>query len=182
MGYKAKRQVRPPTYDQVMTFADAADPQFRVMLLTAAFSGLRCCEVLPLRGDDLEDGILDVRRGKGAKQRYSVLFEPALAAFVEHRDEPGLKFRTEYGIGCSRAYVHKHMDRTRDRCGMHGLWFHDLRKFHASWLLDKGVTDMDVAIQLGHMDRLGRPNVDLVRNTYGWPSTRPALERVRSVA
>jgi hypothetical protein len=62
----------------------------------------------------------------------------------------------------------------RAKVGLPELRFHDLRHFHATWLLDQGASDMDVAIQLGHRDGGVQ-----VRRTYGHPSRERALARLR---
>jgi integrase len=55
--------------------------------------------------------------------------------------------------------------------------WHDLRHFHATWLLDRGASVLDVAIQLGHRD-----GGELVRRRYGHPSSDLALGRLAAVA
>ena len=68
------------------------------------------------------------------------------------------------------------LHRVLKRAGLPKVRFHDLRHFHATLLLDRGASCMDVAIQLGHTD-----NGELVRRTYGHPDSAPALERIASL-
>jgi integrase len=51
---------------------------------------------------------------------------------------------------------------------------HELRHYAVTWLLEQGVSDSDVATQVGHLD-----GGKLVRSTYGHPRRNPALQRVR---
>ena len=51
--------------------------------------------------------------------------------------------------------------------------FYELRHYCATRLLEAGVSDADVAVQLGHTD-----GGELVRRVYGHPAARIALDRV----
>jgi integrase len=160
-----------------------ATPVLRAFTLVAAFSGLRLeCEVGRLCADDVDGDRLHVRCGKGAKARTSVLFEPGLSALLEVAHPYGHLLRNARGYPWTRSAVNKRWRQARATVGLHGVVFHDLRKFHATWLLDRGVSRMDVAVQLGHFDRDGRPNTQLVDEVYGWPSAEIALGRVAAVA
>jgi integrase len=202
------RRVAPPTAEQVAALADAMGP-LRAFTLTAAWSGLRLeCEVARLLAGDVSErrgvlgpasdppvsamrspaaladdvGLLHVRSGKGGKERHSVLFEPGLSALLEDGYATGHVFRNSRGNPWTRQAVNRHWQKARRRCGLEHVIFHDLRVFHATWLLDRGVSEMDVALQLGHTDRMGRPNTALVRERYGWPDPIAALERVAAAA
>ena len=52
--------------------------------------------------------------------------------------------------------------------------FYELRHYCATRLLEAGISDADVAVQLGHTD-----GGELVRKVYGHPTARRALENVR---
>lgn len=56
--------------------------------------------------------------------------------------------------------------------------FHSLRHYAATWLAAQGVDPLDIAVQLGHMDREGRPYERLVKRVYDHPDPNVALERV----
>lgn len=62
----------------------------------------------------------------------------------------------------------------RDAVGLGSCRWHDLRHFHATWLLDRGCTAEDVAVQL-----FGHPDPTLVIRTYGHPNAELARERMR---
>jgi integrase len=182
--YKPRR-VPPPTEEQVMGMANRMPTEIlRALVLTSAYSGLRVTETCNLNVGDLDaDGVLMVRKGKGRTQRqvdYCVCFEPALSAVRALGIPKGIQFPNADGGRYSKDAINKHWTRVRDELGYpKTLWFHDLRKFHATWLLARGLSDIDVAIQLRHVDGLGRPNPELVRKVYGWADIPRALQRIK---
>ena len=181
---KPERRRKPravcPTEELVHELAEHAG-KLRGFLLTAAYCGARLFEVAALRASDVNGNVLRVRCGKGGLARDVVLFEPALSELVV--PERGWIFRNGIGEPWTRQAVNKQWQRTLREVGWdEDLQFRDLRRFHATWLLDRGVSDLDVAVQLGHFDRSGNPNPDLVRRVYGQPSKRAALDRLKSLA
>lgn len=184
-------EVDPPTEGDVLRLAEYSPEYFRGIVLTAAFSGLRLSEVAALEARDLtfswpEAGrrvlTLHVRHGKGGKERHSVLFEPGLSALMVVLPEVGRIFSRSLGRSWDRKSVNRVWLRVRERAGLPDCRFHDLRHFHATWLIDRGVSDLDIAIQLGHVDRHGRPDPTQVRKRYAHPSHEAALARVAAVA
>jgi integrase len=164
----------------VLEIAEAAGP-LREFVLVAAYSGARLFEVAALTAGDVDLPTLRIRSGKRGKPRDVVLFEPALSALVV--PESGLLFANACGRRWTRQTVNKRWIETLREVGcQEDLQFRDLRRFHATWLLDRGVSDLDVAVQLGHFDRRGMPNPQLVREVYGQPSRRAALKRLRAMA
>ena len=165
-----RREVRPPSYDEVLALAAVGrDEAMRVFTLVAAFSGLRLFEVAALEASDvtISGRELLVREGKGGFERRSLLFEPGLSALDEFlagiipANNPGPIFKTERGTPYSRQHVSRLWIPMRRAVGVE-CTFHALRHFHACWLLDQGASVRDVSIQLGHHD-----NGELVRRTYG---------------
>jgi Site-specific recombinase XerD len=63
----------------------------------------------------------------------------------------------------------------RAAAGRPGMDFYELRHYCATRLLEAGLTERDVAEQLGHTD-----GGELVRQVYGHPSKRKSLARVRA--
>ena len=181
------RRVPPPTEEQVMGMADGMPTKIlRALVLTAAYSGTRLTETCNLNVDDISaDGVVTVRRGKGRTSRqvdYCVIFEPALSAIRDLTSPKTIQFPNAHGRRYDKDTVNKHWTRVRSLMGYPTtFWFHDLRKFHATWLLNRGLSDIDVAIQLRHVDSLGRPDPDLVRRVYGFADIPLALERIRNV-
>jgi integrase len=178
------RRVTPPTVEQVNELAGwMPTPTMETYVLVAAWSGLRFSEVSALLWEDVKwqgtTARLHVRAGKGDKERYSVLLAPGVRALDLYGRDRGknLVLPNSCGRRWSKQLWHAHWDPARPPELAH-FWFHDLRRFHATYLLDAGMTDLDVAVQLGHFDSLGRPNPIYVRERYGFPSTREALDRI----
>jgi integrase len=174
---RAPCRVKPPTQDEVIGAAMCTSDQFGVFILTAAFSGLRLFEAAHLIADDLRGNRLRVRRGKGGyTDEESVLLEPGLSAFQAFSEgREGWVFKTPRGEHYTRQHVHRLWTQAKHDAGLHpGLRFHDLRHAHAVWLLDAGVPEPDVALQLRHHD-FGVQ----VRKTYGrFRSVESALTRI----
>jgi integrase len=186
------RRERPPTLEQVAALEAAARSRDRDdvadFLLASAWTGLRLFEVAASEAEHVrEQGTrLWVPNGKGGKER-TVAVLPGARTVLQMRAERwprGPLFRNQAGRPFSRQAINRVWSGeegrpgVRDAAGMPRAVFHDLRRFHATWLLDHGVGDIDVAIQLGHFDALGRPDADLVRRVYGFPSHREALARI----
>jgi integrase len=169
-GHAGKHRQHVPSEETVLEIAAGLDPLRRAFVLTALYSGLRLFEVGLLERQDVEGhevgreggpGLLQVRRGKGGFERVSLLYEPGLAALLEVLPAKGLVFRTSTGRPWDRKYVSRWWREAADAAGCPAT-FHSLRHRHACWLIDRGATDADVALQLGHHD-FG----DLVRREYG---------------
>lgn len=69
----------------------AADPEMRLMLMLGAYAGLRCMEIANLRAEDIADGVLVVRGGKGGKDR-AVPLHPALEGALAQMGHGGQVF------------------------------------------------------------------------------------------
>ena len=169
----------PPEPAEVALLASAMPTEgLTAFVLTAAYSGLRLSEVANLRDTDIteRDGVrmVHVRNGKGGKERYSVLLDPAVPHLP---DRSGFLFRNEAGRRYDRKLVNKKWMTARQRTGL-SYRFHDLRHYFATYALDHGCTDLDVAVALGHTDRWGRPNTELVRRVYGHANPEKALRRI----
>ena len=179
-----------PSEEDVLLMAGAMGRWgLRKFTLLAAYSGLRVSEVCDLRVDDvLENGRLRVRSGKGGRERTVALFCPeavgeapqAGCLFHRVRWTEGLRVQR---VAWTGKAVAKRWDQARGVTGLPANFrFHDLRRFHATWLLDRGATDLDVAVQLGHTDASGAPNAELVRRVYGRPDHSAALSRLEALA
>jgi integrase len=167
--------------------------ELQVFGMVALWSGLRLFEVAALELPDVAwelDGgaVLHVRHGKGPKETggkegWSVLLprgaDPLRAYVHAHRPAPGrVILRNQAGNPFTRKVVNRAWVKAR---GELEVTFHALRKAHATWLLDHGASDLDVAIQLRHIDREGRPDPELVRSVYGFPAVDQALNRIRGL-
>lgn len=61
--------------------------------------------------------------------------------------------------------------------GEYPFGIHGLRHYAAQWMRESGVNPLDIAIQLGHTDRDGRPKAQLVERVYARPPA-PNLDDV----
>lgn len=174
-------RVDPPTEVDVERMIVRA-PAFGLpgaMVGVAAYSGLRLSEVAALEPSDVlttkTQTRLLVRAGKAGRRRTSLLFRREFAEEIPFRRRVSRR-------AWDRKSVNRCWVKLREDVGLPEVRFHDLRHFHATWLLDRGASDLDVAVQLGHVDSRGRPNPELVRDRYGHPSLEAALTRLEAVA
>jgi integrase len=168
-------KVVPPSVKDVADLAWGAGPHGDEVLV-AAYSGLRLSELCRLRAGDVAGGHVTVLR-KGGLVKTSLIFPPGREA-VEGRRGRGdnLLFPRRDGRPQDRQSVNAWFLRARARAGLDGVRFHDLRHFHASWLADQGVSDRDIAVQLGHAD-----GGELARRRYVHPDPSVALDRIMGV-
>lgn len=83
-------------------------------------------------------------------------------------------FSTRTGAQWRQPSLSTHWGPVRDAAGRPDMDFYELRHYCATRLLELGLRDDEVAVQLGHTD-----GGELVRRVYGHPNDRRALERVR---
>lgn len=84
---------KPTPEATVAAALSRANPQQRLMVMLAAFAGLRCGEIAQVRAEDVVNGSLRVR-GKGGKERIIPL-HPAVARRIP--TERGWLFPSPYG-------------------------------------------------------------------------------------
>jgi integrase len=167
----------PPTESEVLELAAFASVDLRAPLLVTAFSGLRLGEMAALEARDVQlvPARLRVRNGKGGKERTVGVYGPGAAVLGElPLPEVGLVFRSGRGRPWTKHSVGRAF---RPLAGGLSTW-HGLRHFAATWLLDRGANPIDVAVQLGHTDRFGHPDPELVVRLYGHPDPERSLERL----
>lgn len=154
----------------------------------AAYTGLRGGELYALEHADLVGDELHVDRAviqktgeiglpKNGKKRTVALLPQARAAY--ERIPPlhdTLLFTNKTGGMLTQATMHSYWNPARNMAGRPELVIHELRHFHASWLLDQGLDAAAIALQLGHSD------ASLIYSTYGHPSERAARNRILNVA
>jgi site-specific recombinase XerD len=165
--------------EQIMAQASRRGPtgiRNRALIAALYYAGLRVGEVLALvpRDVDLERGEINVRRGKGAKQRLAVISEPGIASL-----ELWLRTRTEFGLSpraplfctisqganalssegrtmkpgtaLSQPYIWTMLRRYAEKAGIEKrVHPHGLRHSHAVRLTRRGVPSSDIQGQLGH--------------------------------
>lgn len=100
-----------PEHDVARALEEAPRP-IRAWLHLAAFAGLRCCEIAPLRGEDRHGDVLVIREQKGGDEG-SVPLSPALAAELAALPRRGWWFPRWDGAGgpISAGQLGKHANR-----------------------------------------------------------------------
>jgi len=164
--------------EQIMAQASRRGPsgiRNRAIIATLFYAGLRVGEMIALipRDVDLARGEINVRRGKGAKQRLAVISEPGIAPlelWIRTREELGIstkaplfctiseganalatKGRMRLGTTLSQPYVWTMLRRYAEKAGIEKrVHPHGLRHSHAVRLTRRGVPSSDIQGQLGH--------------------------------
>jgi integrase len=159
----------------------------RAMILTGAYVGLRPGELAGLQWPDVrfDVGRIHVEHQANAKLRRLTLpkhdhtrvsvMPPVVADALMSlpRLHPELVFPTPRGAIHWPSARDRLWHPIRSAVGRHRMVMHELRHYAATWLLEHGVSDSDVADQLGHQDGGVQ-----VRRTYDHHRVEPALERV----
>lgn len=187
-------QVHPPDQAELdklcaaTTVLGGYGPEFRAMIVFAAWTGLRAGELFALRWSDVRDDEVVVSRALKADGAYglpkngkarSVPFLPPARVLdvVPRRPGDDLVFHAVRGGRLTKANhqwpwgkVKAAVDHARIAAGLPALRWHDLRHHCATRLLELGFSHFDVSIQLGHedggklvMERYGHPSVDAAR-------------------
>lgn len=174
------------TADAALTIHGDYGPTFRAMILFAAYTGVRPSELFVLRWDDLdfERGTMWVQRAlragvigppKNGKIRQIALppqAQEALHSFHPPAGEP-LLFTTKRASRFAQPTLSMYWGPVRAAAGFEGKDFYELRHFCATFLLERGLSADDVALQLGHTD-----GGKLVLSTYGHPSVSASRARI----
>jgi integrase len=200
-------RVRPPTDEELMRIVFEARERnwmgLANMIGVAAYTGAREGGLLSLYRNNVD---LQARRmtvtEKGNKTRTIALAGAGLEAMLEQHElrerhgwqQKGGKLGRGGQGGARLVFVnseapadaHRHRplgDRTlQERWATirgdfpHG--FHSLKHYAATWLAAQGISDLDVAVQLGHVDSEGRPYPELVQRVYNHHDNGAALERI----
>lgn len=135
----------------------------RAIIAVLAYAGLRVSEVLALLPRDLElgRGEINIRKGKGGRQRTAALLPPGLPLlerWLDKRKALGVNghhpvFCTLAGGEISARYVQLMLRRYADRAAIEKrVHPHGLRHWHAAQLLLRGGWLPDIQQQLGHTD------------------------------
>jgi integrase len=170
----ARRTVRikPATLAELEVIAAAMPPRLRVLVLLAAWCGLRYGELAELRRGDVDPvrGVLHVRRGVVTVAGGYVAGEPKSAAGVrdvsipphllpavtghlaEHTGPaPGaLLFPGQQGGYLPHSSLYDHFYPAREAAGRRDLRFHDLRHTGATLAAATGATLAELMRRLGH--------------------------------
>ncbi len=158
---RPRRERRLPTVlsrDEVKRLLAAVPNAKHQAILTVVYSaGLRVSEVVRLRHEDLDRtrGLIHVQRGKGAKDRYTLLADGAWAAidrFVAAEVRSGWLFPGPSGTRpLSVRSVQKVVGRARIAAGIaKPISVHTLRHSFATHLLEAGTDLRYIQELLGH--------------------------------
>lgn len=158
---------------------------YRSMVLFSGYVGLRPGELFALRRSDVRgehlliERALDSKSGiigptKNGRPRTVTIPPAAQEAIADLAPlSSGLLFESPRGQMWRQPSHHHCWKLVRTMAGRPGLDFYELRHAAATFLLERGMTPSDVALQLGHTDG-GR----LVQTLYGHPSEAAARERL----
>jgi integrase/recombinase XerD len=132
-------------------------PKHRAMVMLAYSAGLRVGELVRLRPSDLdvERGLLHVRRGKGGRDRYTVLSRRASEAVAVYQAAFPSDSWLFPGPNPARHYttrsVQKIVRRAAERAGiLKRVSVHTLRHSFATHLLERGTDLRYIQELLGH--------------------------------
>lgn len=160
-------QVPPPdfrffTAEEASRLVEAADPEWRCIILVAFRTGLRIGELLALQWKDvdLKGGRINVRRsayrGKlgPPKTRSSIrevpLGEDAVEVLKRHRHLRAFVFSKSDGSMFKDSETRRPLERACRRAGLPEVGWHVLRHSFASQLVMAGATLKAVSELLGH--------------------------------
>lgn len=150
------RRIEPATPEEVFAVADAIRPEWRMMILLAAYCALRFGEVAALRRADvdLDRGALSIGRAVTlASDGTAIVGPPKSRAGIRevaipegllgdlrrhilaHAEpgEAGLLFTAPEGGLCRQSSMWRFFRRAADSVGLKGFRFHDLRHTGATW-------------------------------------------------
>ena len=172
-GAEKAAERKLPTLEQVFELGDAVKPRYRALVLAAAFSGLRRGELFGLRRAhvDVDRGTVTVelQRQQLARGEHIVgppksdagmrtvalppeAFEP-LAVHLERfvAPQPSAWVFTGDKGGPLREGVWQHeWTQARERVGLPGLHFHDLRHVAATLVAETGAGVKEIMYRIGH--------------------------------
>jgi len=166
---KRKSTTEIPTAAQVAALADAMPSQkYRLMVLMAAWCGLRFGELTELRGRDIKDGTVKVSRAVsrvggqyivGDTKSEAGMRTLTIPSFIQDELDVYLADVAAGELVFPSAINHEHMApsalykvyyRARDKVGLPTLRWHDLRHFQGTMFALTGATLAEIQGRLGH--------------------------------
>ena len=140
----------PLTTEQVQQLLDSGvRRRTRVMILLAAYQGLRASEVAAVHGDDVRDGMLHVPNGKGGTSLYRPL-HPLIEAEAKHMPRDAYWFPGNAAEHVAGRSVSSTVSAAMRRAGIVGHRPHQLRAWHATELIRAGVDAVTVQHSMRH--------------------------------
>jgi site-specific recombinase XerD len=133
----------------------------RLILMTAYSAGLRASEVIALKPKNIESNkmLIKVEKGKGSKQRYTLLSKRLLSELREyyktHRPKTYL-FPSSYKHKKHQALCYESVrsiyENARKKAGVkNGAGIHTLRHSFATHLLEAGYDIRKIQVLMGHL-------------------------------
>jgi len=149
-------------FEEAERVVAAADPEWRVMIITGLKTGMRLGELLGLHWDDVDlvAGRIVVRRNlvrgilgtpKSGKNREIPLSDAAIAALKSYRHLRGdIVFCTESGDYLTKEITKRPLWRACKKAGLRKIGWHVLRHTFASHLAMRGAPAKAIQELLGH--------------------------------
>ncbi len=139
-----------PVSDEELAAALDRSPEhpWRVVVLVAAYQGLRCAELAELDRADVTEIRVHVRRGKGGRGRY-VPTHPAVWEYVR-RLPPGPVVVRDVAEPVTAAWLTGAQGRHWRRIGLPGVHLHRFRHWFGSTLAEQDVGLEVIADLMGH--------------------------------
>lgn len=184
---KPRRERYFPSTEEVLDLIRAAQEPLRGRIRFSAYTGLRLGEMLAVRPCDFEDGLERIRvRAQINQENKRVPIKGKVRDFCAVVPEeaqrgvssPWLSARLDERLWPVHRPIHnKEWNALRKALKLpENFVWHSLRHHAATWFLDQGASDEDVAIQLGHSD-----GGAMVREVYGHRDRGKALDRLEAV-
>jgi integrase len=155
--------------EQIAKLADGIEPHYRLLIITAAYTGLRFGELAALRRSDLDPLHATLKVERALKQDGSfgptkthavrTIKLPAFLAQLLADHAAGLApeallFMTKRGHALGRHVFYRRVFKPAVRAALpkqlHGFRFHDLRHTAAGLMLSNGAHLLQVKERLGH--------------------------------
>jgi len=150
--------------DEVEKLANACrDPEVASLIRVAAWTGLRKGELLRVKSEDMQDGILRVGETKSGK--------PRVVPVPEHIQP----IVARMPLNCTYSQIRDRFLEARTAAGLEHVRWHDLRHTYASWLVQGGASLRAVQELLGH-------STMAVTGRYSHLDTRHLLDAVRHIS
>lgn len=169
---KRAKKIEPATLAELEALTMSMPERYRVMVLLAAWCGLRFGELAELRRGDINTkaGIIKVRRGVVRAEGQTIIKKPKSDAgtrdvavpphllpmvrehLLEHTEpgKDGLLFPAKHGGHMAPSTLYRVFYRARDAAGRPDLRFHDLRHTGAVLAAQTGATLAELMGRLGH--------------------------------
>jgi integrase len=166
---KRRSGVTLPTLDELAVIVEAMTPRYRLLVLLAAWCGLRYGELAELRRKDidLKAGVIHVRRGVSWADGEAVIGRPKSEAGVRDvaipphlmpivkthlADDAGIEllFPAPHGHQMRHQDFYPHWDAARTAADRRDLHVHHLRHLGATLAAQSGATVRELMARLGH--------------------------------